>query len=277
MEFFQSIADTFQSVFIESDKWKHIALAIIYLIAGYIAVKTLRRILIPVIRKTMPRQIGRLLQNVIGVAIWTIALIQALSAMGIDVVSILGAAGVVGIAIGFASQTSLSNLISGIFLVGEKSVNIGDTIQISGFTGTIENIGLLSVKLRQADNAVVRVPNETLIKTPVVNITGDTLRRCDFDIGVAYDSDLSTVERLIHKVVTSQDTLATEPAPVVQFVAFADSALSLRVGAWCKTGDYLQARMEFAKNILQEFKEHGINIPFPIRTVEIVGNTDTPS
>ncbi len=254
--------------------WKHpnltqaIKVAFL-LVLAWAVVKILRRILPPIFKRSLNRQVAHLLQNTIFIAIWILAIIQMLSVYGVDVVSILGAAGVVGIAIGFASQTSLSNLISGIFLVGEKSVKLGDWVQIDGFGGSIESIDLLSVKIRTADNSLVRIPNETLIKTPVQNMTQASLRRCDFDIGVDYSSDIARVRQIIQQVVAQQESLVKNPAPAVQFVAFADSSLTIHVGAWCKTPDYGDARFEFARNILEAFRKEGVNIPFPIRTIDI--------
>lgn len=254
--------------------WKHPnitqAIIVLFILAvAWAAVKILRRILPPIFRRSLNRQVAHLLQNTIFIAVWIIAIIQMLSVVGVDVVSILGAAGVVGIAIGFASQTSLSNLISGIFLVGEKSVRLGDWVQIDGFGGSVESIDLLSVKIRTADNSMVRIPNETLIKDPVQNMTQAALRRCDFDIGVDYASDLDRVRTIIQGVVARQKSLVKNPAPTVQFVAFADSALTIHVGAWCKTPEYGDARFEFAKNLLDAFRQEGVNIPFPIRTIDI--------
>lgn len=265
--------------------WKHpnITQAIIVvfiLVATWVVVKVLRRILPPIFRRSLNRQVAHLLENTIFIAVWIIAAIQMLSVVGVDVVSILGAAGVVGIAIGFASQTSLSNLISGIFLVGEKSVRLGDWVQVEGYGGSVESIDLLSVKIRTADNSLVRIPNETLIKDPVQNMTQAALRRCDFDIGVDYSSDLNHVRAIIEGVVAHQKSLVKKPAPSVQFVAFADSALTIHVGAWCKTPDYVDARFEFAGNLLDAFRREGVNIPFPIRTIDIVsmpGKNDAPS
>jgi small-conductance mechanosensitive channel len=83
--------------------------------------------------------------------------------IGIDISAILGAAGIAGVAIGFAAQTSISNIISGLFLVSEKAFSVNDVIQIEGFTGTVLSIDLLSVKIRTLDNQYVRIPNEKLI------------------------------------------------------------------------------------------------------------------
>lgn len=231
----------------------------------------LKRLFRPVNRR-LPRQAGILMEKAVLTLLWVFVVVHALRAVGVDLISVLGAAGVAGIAIGFAAQTVLSNLISGIFIMSEQSIRIGDYVSTGGVTGTVESVNLLSVTLRQPDNARVRIPCETLVKTPVVNMTGDSLRRCDFELGVDYSSDLDHVRSVLVRVTEEQPLLINDPEPSVLFTGFGDSSLNLRVGAWCKTEDYHKARFAFGKAILDAFAREGINIPFPIRTVIHNGN-----
>ena len=253
--------------------WTHMAThgwieLIVYLALGWILCTVVGRVFTGLERtKRLPTQMLKLLSRALKGIICAIALIQGLRALGIDVVSILGAAGVMGVAIGFASQTSLSNLISGIFLISERSFKIGDYIRVEGEEGTVESINLLSVFLRRPDNALVRIPCESLIKNPVTNITGSPRRRIDLDVGVDYSSDLSKVKEVILDVIKQESELMDDPAPVVMFTGFGDSSLNLRIGAWCKTEVYHGLRYRFATALLERFAKEGINIPFPIRTI----------
>ena len=239
---------------------------VLTLSAGMVLSAVLKRIFRPLNHK-LPRQVGVLLEKSLLTLLWVFVVVHALRAVGVDLISVLGAAGVAGIAIGFAAQTVLSNLISGIFIMSERSIRLGDYISAGGIAGTVESVNLLSVTLRQVDNSSVRIPCESLVKEPVVNMTGDTLRRCDFDLGVDYSSNLEHVRQVILKVIEEQPLLVTSPAPAVQFVGFGDSSLNLHIGAWCKTADYHKARFAFGKAILDAFAAENINIPFPIRTI----------
>lgn len=236
------------------------------LTVGVIISMLLKRVFRPVNRK-LPRQAGILVEKAVLTLLWVFVVVHALRAVGVDLISVLGAAGVAGIAIGFAAQTVLSNLISGIFIMSEQSVRLGDYVTAGGVSGTVENVNLLSVTLRQPDNSRVRIPCETLVKEPVINMTGDTLRRCDFDLGVDYSSDLEHVRSVLVRVTEEQPLLANDPAPSVLFLGFGDSSLNLRVGAWCKTEDYQKARFAFGKAIMDAFAREHINIPFPTRTL----------
>lgn len=240
----------------------------IYLILGWIASFATGRLLNRVtLRKRGHAQVFSLVTKAIKGIIWALVLVQALRAVGVDVVGILGAAGVAGVAIGFASQTALSNLISGVFLVGESSFKMGDYIKVGSEEGTVESINLLSVYLRRADNTLARVPCEMLIKTPVRNLTGAAMRRIDFDLGVDYSSDLMQVKEIISQVIEKQPKLLDTPAPSIIFGGFGACSLDLHIGAWCKTEHYHEVRYAFATALLAAFAEHGISIPFPIRAV----------
>jgi len=259
----EEATDTFISLYRHLSRSGWLGL-FIYLIFGFVAMWLLNRIFRTLEHhEKLPRQVLQLIKKAIFIGIWGLVLVQALRSIGVDVVSILGAAGVAGIAIGFASQTSLSNLISGIFIISERNIHLGDFVNIGGMEGTVESINLLSIRLRQVDNSLVRIPCETAIKTPVVNITGDTLRRCDLDIGVDYASNLEQVRGIILDVIAAEPGFLDTPEPVVQFKSFADSSIVLHVGAWCKTETYHTVRYRFANNLLKAFQTKGINIPFP--------------
>lgn len=262
VEIAASDAETALRTFLSSG-WFHLSLSIVIAcILSFIISKLTRHL-----PERLPLQLSAFIRKGLYALVWAFALVQGLRAIGVDLISILGAAGVAGVAIGFAAQTTLSNIISGLFIMGERSIRLGDYIRTVGVEGTVEAVNLLSISLRQADNSLVRIPCESIIKNPVVNVTGDELRRCDFDLGVDYDSNLEQVRDVILKLVEAEPMLATSPAPVVLFTGFGDSSLDLHIGAWCKTGDYHSVRFKFANNLLNEFRKQGINIPFPTRTV----------
>ena len=262
VEIAASDAETALRTFLSSG-WFHLSLSIVIAcILSFIISKLTRHL-----PERLPLQLSAFIRKGLYALVWAFALVQGLRAIGVDLISILGAAGVAGVAIGFAAQTTLSNIISGLFIMGERSIRLGDYIRTVGVEGTVEAVNLLSISLRQADNSLVRIPCESIIKNPVVNVTGDELRRCDFDLGVDYDSNLEQVRDVILKLVEAEPMLATSPAPVVLFTGFGDSSLALHIGAWCKTGDYHSVRFKFANNLLNEFRKQGINIPFPTRTV----------
>jgi small-conductance mechanosensitive channel len=140
-------------------------------------------------------QAGLMMSRAVRWILFAVVLATVLNQFGVKLGAALGAAGIVGIAVGFAAQTSLSNVISGFFLLGEKPFVLGDLIEVDGVTGLVDNIGMISASLRTLDNRSVRIPNETLVKSKVTNITRNPIRRYDLEVGVAYNEDIDHVMR----------------------------------------------------------------------------------
>lgn len=222
-----------------------------------------------------PVQVLGLLKKGALSLLWMLVIIQALHAVGVDLLGVLGAAGVVGVAVGFASQTALSNLISGIFLVSERSIKLGDYIRVNGEEGKVEEVNLLSVSLRQLDNSLVRIPCELMIKNPVVNVTHGLMRRCDYQVGVDYQSDLEKVRAVVLQAAAAEEKVLKDPAPLVTFTQFGESSIDLGVGVWCQNDNYAEVRYHFANTLLKAFEREGIKIPFPVRQI-LLEKEDAP-
>ncbi len=200
---------------------------------------------------------------------------SAMRELGFSLAVIMGAAGVLTVAIGFASQTTASNLISGLFLIGERSFQIGDTIRVGGTTGEVLSIDALSVKLRTFDNLFVRIPNETLIKSEVTTLSRFPIRRLDLQLGVAYKENIETVREVLMKVADTNTLCLDEPAPLFIFTGFGDSALEIQFSVWAKRENFLALRNGIAAEIKAAFDEARIEIPFPHRSI-YVGEVTKP-
>ncbi len=187
----------------------------------------------------------------------------AMKELGFELAPLLGAAGILGVAVGFASQTSVSNIISGLFLLSERPFASGDVIDIGGITGTVMSIDLLSVKLRTFDNRFVRVPNETLIKSTFINVTRHPIRRLDLTFGVAYKEDIGRVLAILRDVADRNPWCLDEPEPVIQFVGFGPSELQVFFGVWFARDDFMRLRGTIVRQIKERLDREGIEIPFP--------------
>ncbi len=192
---------------------------------------------------------------------------SALMELGFDLGVLLGAAGILTVALGFASQTSASNVISGLFLLGERPFAVGDVIRVGGTTGEVLSIDLLSVKLRTFDNLFVRIPNETMIKSEVTNLRRFPIRRVDLQVGVAYKEDLREVHEVLRAVADQNPLCLEEPAPLIIFQGYGDSAINHQFSVWASTDNYLDLRNSIPIEIKEAFDEHDIEIPFPHRTL----------
>lgn len=192
---------------------------------------------------------------------------SALVGLGFDLAVLLGAAGILTVALGFASQTSASNVISGLFLLGERPFAVGDVIRVGGTTGEVLSVDLLSVKLRTFDNLFVRIPNETMIKSEVTNLRRFPIRRIDLQVGVAYKENLRTVREVLMEVADRNPLCLEEPAPLIIFQGYGDSSINHQFSVWANTDRFLELRNSIPLEIKEAFEEHDIEIPFPHRTL----------
>lgn len=203
-----------------------------------------------------------------------LAAVSALRELGFELSVLLGAAGVLTVAVGFASQTSASNLISGLFLMAEKPFTVGDVIKVGNTMGEVLSVDLLSVKMRTFDNVFVRIPNETMIKAEISNYTRFPIRRLDVKVGVAYKENIARVREVLLRVAEKNPLCLEEPKPLIIFLGFGESSLDLQFSVWALRQNFLDLRNSIQEEIKQAFDEAGIEIPFPHRTLYAGSVTD---
>jgi small-conductance mechanosensitive channel len=194
-----------------------------------------------------------------------LVVVSALSQLGVNLSVLLGAAGILTVALGFASQTSASNLISGLFLMAERPFVAGDWLVVGDSIGEVLSIDLLSVKIRLFNNTLVRIPNENLIKEQLTNLTPFPIRRVDLNVGVAYKEDIQRVRDVLSDIADRNPNALDEPRPQFFFERFGDSALELRLGVWTRKENFVTLRNELMIAIKEAFDREGIEIPFPHR------------
>lgn len=247
------------------------ARASVLVIVGLILARLVSRLATRLVTGRLEAQQTLLLRRVLHYGISALFLVAALHQLGFNLGVLLGAAGVLSVAVGFASQTSASNLISGLFLIGEKPFAIGDVIQVGGTTGEVLAIDLLSVKLRTFDNRFVRIPNENVIKSEVATLTKFPIRRIDLKIGVAYHEDLERVRKVLLSVADRNLLSLDEPKPLFLLLGFGDSSIDLQFSVWATQPNFLPLKNSIQFEIKQAFDDQGIEIPFPQRTIHAGG------
>jgi len=193
--------------------------------------------------------------------------VSVLGELGFSLAPLLGAAGIVGIALGFASQTSVSNVISGFFLMAEQPFKVDDLIQVGTTVGRVLSIDMLSVKLRTFDNRFVRIPNESLIKTEVVNITRFPIRRVDLPVGVAYREDVERVRCVLREVADANPLCLMHPEPIIRFEGFGESSVNFTLAVWVTQENWLAVKNRIQEEIKARFDAEDIEIPFPHRSL----------
>lgn len=236
-------------------------------VGGFWLTRILGRLLDRRLKPHLGPQASGLLAKSVKYLLNLLIVATLLRELGFNLTAILGAAGVAGVALGFAAQTSLSNLISGLFLVWERPFRLGDTIEVDGITGVVHSVDLLSASIRTFDNRVVRIPNESLVKGRVTNLTRMPIRRVDLSIRVACQSDANQVMRLLTEIADRHPRCLDEPRPVVILRNLDGACLDFLLGVWVVAGDMTAVQNEMLCAIQARFAQEGIAFPPPATTV----------
>lgn len=242
------------------DKWLRIG---IILIVGLLIISVLELIVKRLLPKRFSQQRKMLINRFVRYTAIVILFLIIISELKINLAAIFGAAGVIGIVIGVASQTSIGNIVSGFFLISEKPFEIGDLIRIGDKSGTVYSIDLLSIKIKTLDNLLLRIPNQTVISTEVINVTKFPIRRLDIDLSVAYKEDLEKVLQVIKRVVKRNPFCLDEPEPLIVFKDFGASGINILLGVWFEKANFLKVKNSLFIEIKSTFDAEGIEIPFP--------------
>ncbi len=234
-------------------------------VIGFFIVRIACKSVIHVCKDTLSKHVYMLLSNIVFYVGMSIVGVMTLQALGFNLSTLLGAAGVFGVAVGFASQTSMSNIISGIFLLFEQSFSIGDTIQTQGISGVVESIDLFSVKVRTFDNQLIRLPNELLLKQQVTNVTYFDTRRIDVLCEVPTKQDLAQVKKIIEQAVDRMQKVLSTPKSViiikevkqVQYINQQKTVLLIRM--WAQKADVFPVKNEFVPVLKELCDTNNIN------------------
>jgi small-conductance mechanosensitive channel len=219
------------------------------------------------IRRILPAKWSKQRKMVINRAIlytgYIVLVFIVISELNIDLTAVFGTAGVIGIVVGIASQTSIGNIVSGFFLVSEKSFEIGDVVRLGDKSGTVYSIDLLSIKIKTFDNVLIRVPNQTVISSDLTNVTRFPVRRMDFTVNVAYKENLDEVKNLLLNVAKNNPLCLDEPEPLVLFTNFGTSGIEILFGVWFEKDNFRLVKNSVFQEIKTTFNKEGIEIPFP--------------
>ena len=203
-----------------------------------------------------------ILKRLLTYTFYVAVVMYVLSLFGVKFSAIWGAAGIAGVAIGFAAQTSVSNIISGLFVLTEGALKIGDTIIVGDITGIVDAISLLSVRVHTYDNQMVRIPNSTIINSNLTNNSYHKQRRMTINVSIAYENDMTIALETLKKVPDYCPTVLADPAPAVWFDGFGDSGINMTIAVWFKPVDFLQTKNDVYIAIKKVFDEAKISIPF---------------
>jgi len=227
------------------------------LVIGYLVITAIILLFRRLLRKWLNPRAASIVEKVVKYVGVVVVLVNAAETAGFDVSAALGAAGIAGIALGFAAQTSVSNIISGIFLFSEKMFQTGDVLQVENMTGSIESVDLLSIKIRTFDNRLVRIPNEIMIKSKIVNVTHWSNRRLDLKLTLPLGADPKKIESLLRDAVISVPSALSEPRLSFSLDSVNSAGVQFAFGVWFNREDFFLFRTDLLYAILTKFERAG--------------------
>jgi small-conductance mechanosensitive channel len=215
---------------------------------------------------------------VLNYAILALGFVVALGVLGIDLTKMTVLAGAFGVGIGFGLQSVVNNFVSGLILLFERPLHVGDTVQVGNLAGRVRRIGIRASVVRTAQGAEIIVPNAQLITEQVTNWTlSDQLRRIDLSVGVSYGTAPQKVIELLESVARAHPKVLHEPAPRALFMGYGDNSINFELRAWVEFINWQQVHSDLTVAVYDAVYAAGMTFPFPQRDIHIVSSSDSKS
>jgi potassium efflux system protein len=205
-----------------------------------------------------------------------IGFVIAIGVLGVDLTKVTVLAGAFGVGIGFGLQSVVNNFVSGLILLFERPIHVGDVVQVGSLLGRVLRIGIRASVVRTAQGAEIIVPNAQLITEEVTNWTlSDQTRRIDLPVGVSYGTASKQVIELLEGVARAHPEVLKNPAPRALFMSYGDSSINFELRAWVEFANWQQVHSDLTVAVYDAVYAAGMSFPFPQRDVHIVSDNDS--
>lgn len=247
-----------------------------FIILGVIARKALNRRILK--RFKVDEGTTYTLSRITQYVIITIGALISFQFVGIDLSGLAVIFGLLSVGIGFVLQNITSNFISGLIILFERPIKVGDRVTVNNIEGDVTEINIRSTKVRTVNNISIIVPNSEFVSKDVINYShGDSTYRVDINVGVSYGSDLETVLKALQEVADESKNVLSTPKAQVHLIEFGDSSWNMQLRAWIgDVKDHPHVRNELNKAIVRKFREYDVEIPFPQRDLHVKSSVSLP-
>jgi small conductance mechanosensitive channel len=253
----------------------NLLVAIGVLIGFWVLARVARNVLMRVLRRVShSEQVNRVLGNAVYLALLAAGVFVGLGILGLQktVASLLAGAGILGLALGFAFQDIVANLMAGIYLSIQHPFRVGHLIETKDIFGVVQRVHLRWTEMRTQPGQIVLIPNKQVFENPITNYSATGRRRIDLKAGVSYGDDLEKVRRVAVQALEQVSTRKADTQVELFFEELGESSVNFVARFWIDftshNSDYLQARSEAIERLKRAFDENGISIPFPTRTLD---------
>ena len=237
-----------------------IAIVIIGMIVARIVSNTVNRLMVA---RKIDATVADFLSALVRYGIIAFTLIAALGRVGVQTASVIAVLGAAGLAVGLALQGSLSNLAAGVLLVMFRPFRAGEYVDLGGVAGTVLNVQIFSTTMRTVDGKIVVIPNGKIIAGNIINFSREPVRRNEFIIGVAYDSDIDKVKKILTDIIQSDERILKDREMTVRLNELGASSINFVVRVWSNSSDLQSVYWDVLERIKREFDANGISFPYP--------------
>ncbi len=223
-------------------------------------------------KSKIDQTVRKFLASVIKIVITSLTLIIVLTVLGIPMTSIITVLGTAGVAVGLALKDSLSNVAGGVILLINRTIKVGDYVQIDSYEGTVDEISILYTKLTTGDNKDIFFPNGVISTSPFINFSSEGKRRVDSVFSISYDNDYRKAIEIIKEIINEHPLILKNEEIFVRLSELAANSLDIKVRVWTRNSDYWTVYYDLLEQIKDKFDEAGISIPYNQLDVHIVEN-----
>jgi len=246
--------------------------SLVVLLAGYLLANIFTFVVRELVLSKMrlSRGLPSAISTIVYYLLMVFVCVMAVSELGVELNKFTLITGALGVGVGFGLQTTVSNFVSGLILLFERPIRVGDVVEIAGVVGSVRRIGVRSSTIHTFDDAEVIVPNNELISNKVTNWTlSNSRRRVDVPVGVAYGTDPVPVLKLLVSVAEINPRVLRQPRPEAYFLGFGESALNFELRFWSTQDAWFQLKSDISVAVAKALADAGIEIPFPQRDLHL--------
>lgn len=233
------------------------------LVAFFLLFLLIKTIVKKILLKKGKTQIIPTVIRVVRYVLYVLVILYIFNVFNINISALLGAAGIIGVAVSFASQTSLSNIISGFFIISEHALKVGDYITVDGVSGTVTSVELLSVRIKTSDNQMARIPNEKILNANLQNTSFYPTRRITLTIPLSRNTDLDQALEVAKNIPEKCPQVLSDPEPAFYIDGFNEHGINLVISAWLQNSDLIAVKNQVYSSAKKLFEAANIEIAYP--------------
>ncbi len=219
-------------------------------------------------KQSMEPPVRTLLVRLVKLVIMVFTMVMVLDKFGVPITALVAGIGVAGVGIGLATQGVLSNIVAGLTIIFTKPFRVGEYIELAGVAGQVKTVDIFTTTLTHSDMSRVVIPNRKIVGEILHNY--GAIRQLDMAVGVAYGSNTKEVIALLREILSANKRVLKDPAPAPGVAALSDFSINIAVKPWVSVADFGAAQVEIYQAILDQFKAHEIEIPFPQSEVRML-------